>query len=63
MRITAIFRGEDGSCGYLSGTQYILKLETASNGTISIVKENGFGYCEYSTIITFLNNWDYVQRR
>lgn len=60
-KIKAIFRGQDGSCGYKTGKEYLLVIRHPKKGNIIIQKEIGItGECEYSSVIAFLNNWDNI---
>jgi hypothetical protein len=62
MIITATFRGADGSCGYHKNRQYVLDINTVKNNNISIVRKDTFGYCIYSNVITFLDNWTNISK-
>lgn len=55
--IKAVFKGQDGSLGYKKDQQYTLILKG-----MSIERVNGLGKCEYSTIQTFMENWDVIQQ-
>ena len=64
MKIKAVFKGENGSCGYVTNTEYILYIEQKQNPfivRIEIYKEERGGYCTYSSIIAFLKNWDNIR--
>lgn len=58
-KIKAIFRGENGSCGYTTNHEYELNL--SQNAFIEIQDKNGEGFCRYGSIISFLNNWDNIR--
>jgi hypothetical protein len=65
-KITAIFTGRDGSCGYKKGKKYMLTVwqhsELGYNKiAIELAEKPDEGYCEYSNIVTFLNNWDNIK--
>lgn len=61
--IKAVFRGSDGSRGFKTNYEYDLFVSHNINSNIKI--ESLYDYtlkCEYSSIITFLENWDMVRR-
>lgn len=60
-RVTATFKGKNGSMGFISGMRYDLSLRRYSNGLLSVNNRNGFGWCEYGSFVAFLNNWDDVK--
>jgi len=60
MRIMATFIGKDGSCGYSKGADYVLTIGVTVSDNIYIVRPDESGYCEYSTVITFLHNWSNI---
>lgn len=53
------FVGQDGSCGYKYGEFYNLRI-SQNHDLIEIERMSGSGYCSYSTILTFLNNWKFI---
>jgi len=53
--VRAVFTGQNGSCGFETGKVYELGVREENN---LIHIESGNLKCEYSTIITFLSNWD-----
>jgi hypothetical protein len=57
-KVTAIFKGANGSCGFTHNQQYVLTIKKGEN--IMVEDETGERYCEYESIIAFLNNWDNV---
>lgn len=65
--VKAIFRGQDGSCGYRNSSEYTLTINH-DNDVFWIEKNNTFkrrdsnGYCEYGSVISFLENWDNIRR-
>jgi len=66
MKIVAKFIGKD-SLGYVNGKLYTLKLSTVKAGlfgkdTIVVERIYGGGKCPYSSIISFLSNWDDVRQ-
>ena len=60
-KIKAIFKGQDGSCGYKTNHEYEIHVEHSMGTTITIHNQSGTGYCEYSSMIAFLNNWDCIR--
>jgi hypothetical protein len=60
-KIKAIFRGANLSCGYETNKEYTLVIRHSSFANISIKQPNGDGKCEYSSAISFLDNWDNVR--
>jgi len=63
-KVKAIFRGQDGSCGYEHGKEYTILISHSDKGRglIDIVTagDDG-GYCSYNSICAFLRNWDNVR--
>ena len=60
-KVTATFKGQNGSCGFVTGKEYTLHLNKITDGCISVYDVNGMNhYCEYTSFITFLNNWKNV---
>lgn len=59
MLVSAIFRGKNGSLGYEVDKEYVLHI-TYKNSRIIICKDRA-GECEYSNIITFLQNWTNIK--
>ncbi len=65
-KVKAVFKGQDGSCGYKNGMEYTLTVWQHSEGghrniAIELADKPDEGYCEYETIIGFLSNWDCVR--
>lgn len=62
-KVTAIFKGKNDSLGYKTNGEYTLSIthKTKTNIEIKDLKSGG-GRCEYSSVVSFLNNWDNVQR-
>jgi len=61
--IKATFRGLDNSLGYRTNKEYILTIweDIINNKECIIIKRlDNLGYCEYNSIISFLNNWDNI---
>lgn len=59
--VTATFIGQNGSCGYITGHAYMLVIEHKKGFNIKIHIVKGDGYCRYSSIISFLQNWDDIK--
>lgn len=63
-KIKAIFRGKNGSCGFVVNTQYYLSIAIIK-GLIVVesmpTNVNLANKCEYSSMLTFLDNWDCVR--
>ena len=51
--ISAVFIGTNGSLGYIEGKRYELFLTSKD----VIKRQDGSGVCEYSSILTFIQNW------
>ena len=62
-RIKAIFKGLDGSLGYMKNFDYDLYIGIVDNGEIQIeaLYHTETKICNYSNIITFLENWDLIR--
>lgn len=61
-KVTATFTGKNGSRGFITGNTYTLLIHhLGDTSSLEIVREDGQGDCEYSSIITFLNNWTDIQ--
>ena len=57
--IVATFIGMNGSCGYQHGKEYSLTIKHDKDENIEIhlsgsSREN---FCDYESVISFLNNW------
>ncbi len=66
IKVKAVFKGQDGSCGYKHGTEYTLTVwhhsaDGNKNIAIELADKPDVNYCEYETIVSFLNNWDCVR--
>lgn len=64
--IKAIFKGQDGSCGYKHGMEYELTLWQHSesghrNLAIELSDINLENYCEYGSVLSLLENWDCIR--
>lgn len=66
--VKAIFRGQDGSCGYETNKEYELLVDHSKDTDLWIQNNNtdGYrgedGYCEYGSVISFFENWDNIRR-
>jgi hypothetical protein len=58
--VAATFTGLDGSCGFKKGKEYRLTLRHKKGDNICIEEDGGGGWCEYNSIVSFLENWDRV---
>ncbi len=61
-KVTATFKGLNGSCGFIHGKEYKLTLNKISMQKFSIRDLDG-NYCEYGSTLAFLDNWDNVQTK
>lgn len=64
VEVKAIFKGRSGSCGYNRDQEYKLHLGHEEKDKINIYTIKGHekdGYCEYSSMLTFLENWDNIR--
>jgi hypothetical protein len=69
MKVRAIFTGTNGSLGYETGREYTLYVHRDMK-CITIERsapEDDYwcvnnGWCTYSTIYTFLANWDCIRK-
>jgi hypothetical protein len=60
--IKAIFKGANGSLGYITGKEYTLTLKEFVRGGIWICnQETGKQVCEYSNFMNFLDNWTNIK--
>lgn len=60
IKIKATFIGRNGSCGYITGLHYILDIRHGPGANIVIEDDKGGGYCEYTSMLSFLENWTAV---
>jgi hypothetical protein len=57
--IKATFKGRDGSLGFKKDKEYTLTIKETRYHIV--IMELGTNlYCEYSSIISFLDNWDHI---
>jgi hypothetical protein len=59
-KVNAIFKGKNGSCGYETNKEYTLIIKHQNNSEIQIERFLGGGCCEYSSMVSFLENWDNI---
>lgn len=59
--IKAIFKGADNSLGYKTDKEYTLIIHHKIDSFILIEDVKGSRRCEYSSILTFLDNWDDIR--
>jgi hypothetical protein len=67
IKVKAVFKGADGSCGYKHGMEYELTVwqhseSGHSNIAIELADKPDKNYCEYESIVSFLQNWDCVRQ-
>lgn len=67
IKIKAVFKGQDKSCGYRTDKKYTLIIDHQQfvhtvDSPIVIERYSGDGYCEYESLMSFLENWDNIQR-
>lgn len=62
-RIIAKFIGKNNSCGFLYGAYYALYIVHKPPDNIKIMEITLTKSCEYSSIISFLNNWDDISNK
>ncbi len=65
--VSAVFTGKDGSLGYRTNEKYDLIVQSAPlfgipGAQIIVSRLDGSGRCPYRNIITFLQNWDNIER-
>lgn len=58
-RIRAIFRGQNGSCGFETNREYQLEVHHNGRGYIQI--DGGGRHCDYQSLVSFMNNWDNIR--
>jgi len=60
--VSAVFLGRDGSCGYVHGATYRLTVwQYKSHEVLLEIKRlDGGGACDYTSMKTFLKNWEKV---
>ncbi len=61
-KVKATFKGQDGSCGYKHNTEYTLSIGHRQDEFIHIEDTSGGGWCEYGSLISFLENWDNIRK-
>ena len=60
-KVIAIFKGQNGSCGYETKKEYTLVIRHHIGALIQIEDINGGGWCEYGSMVSFLENWDNIR--
>ena len=61
--VKATFKGLNGSCGYETNKEYDLQVRHSINRYVQIEKLGGAtGYCDYGSMVSFMENWDNVRR-
>ena len=66
-RVEATFQGRNGSCGYKTGKNYVLKVHHATKGrfrgyiTIEPIGHDECTFCEYNSIHALFKNWDNIK--
>jgi len=61
VKVKAIFKGLDNSCGYKTNSEYTLIIRHKTETHIQIEDVNGGGWCEYGSMVSLLENWDNVR--
>ena len=60
-KVTAVFTGIDGSCGFKKGHHHTFFITHRKGGNILITETtNSDNQCEYENIIAFLKNWNCI---
>ncbi len=60
--VKAIFKGQDGSLDYKHNMEYKLTITLDEEKNINIERfDDGYGQCGYSSMLTFLDNWDNIR--
>lgn len=62
IKIKAVFTGLNNSCGYKTNQEYVLIIHHKANSFIQIEDVNGGGWCEYGSMISFLENWNNISQ-
>ncbi len=62
IKVKANFKGADGSCGYKRNNDYVLIIRHKMESFIQIEDIDGGGWCEYGSVVSFLENWDNISR-
>lgn len=60
-KVKAIFKGQNGSCGYETNKEYTLIIRHEIKMYVQIEDIQGGGWCEYGSMVPFLENWDNVR--
>lgn len=59
-KVKAIFRGQDGSCGFQTNREYQLEVMHDVNSYIRIDGGDGH-FCDYQSFVSFMKNWDNIR--
>lgn len=59
-KVKAIFRGQNGSCGFETNREYTLEVYHDTKLYIRINDGDG-KWCDYQSFISFMNNWDNIR--
>ncbi len=60
-KVKAVFRGKDGSEGFVKNHEYTLELTKLRRGNFIANATEGMLSCEYESFLAFLNNWDNIR--
>jgi hypothetical protein len=60
-KVKAIFKGQNGSCGYETNKEYTLIIHHRVDMYIQIEDVKGGGHNSYGSMVSFLENWDNVR--
>jgi hypothetical protein len=58
IKVIAKFKGQNGSLGFQNGQTYCFWLQTNDTGIADITIMYDGKKCNYSTLKSFLNNWE-----
>lgn len=61
IKIKATFIGKNGSMGFYTNKEYNLTIHNCK-GYFTIFNDDGKGYCQYNSIISFLDNWKNINQ-
>ena len=64
-KIYATFRGDNGSCGFETGTEYYFVMEMLSKEDKIVIRIEANSVkeklvCEYESVVSFLKNWEKI---
>lgn len=65
-RISACFKGENGSYGYITNQTYILEVYSVRQNPKVVIKIKcpplpNEGVCDYESFTAFMNNWTNIK--